>query len=78
MLLEKGERPIVYDVKLNDWLLQAVGVDLKAVGLEFAGDGGQRHVDAAMIDHRGEYADAHGPKDPVLIVGAARESSFPV
>ena len=33
MLLEKGERPIVYDVKLNDWLLQAVGVDLKAVGL---------------------------------------------
>ena len=33
MLLEKGERPVVYDVKLNDRLLQAVGVDLKAVSL---------------------------------------------
>ena len=33
MLLEKGERPVVYDVKLNDRLLQAVGVDVKSVGL---------------------------------------------
>ena len=33
MLLEKGARPVVYDVKLNDWLLQAVGVDVKSVGL---------------------------------------------
>ncbi len=33
MLQEKGERPVVYDVKLNDRLLQAVGVDLKAVSL---------------------------------------------
>ena len=41
------------------------------IGLEFAGDGRQRHVDAAMIDHRGEDADCQGPKDPVLVVGAA-------
>ncbi len=33
MLLEKGERPVVYDVNLNERLLQAVGVDLKAVSL---------------------------------------------
>ncbi len=33
LLLEKGERPVVYDVKLNDRLLQAVGVDVKSVGL---------------------------------------------
>ncbi len=33
LLLEKGERPVVYDVKLNERLLQAVGVDLKAVSL---------------------------------------------
>lgn len=33
LLLEKGERPVVYDVKLNDRLLQAVGVDVKSIGL---------------------------------------------
>jgi len=33
LLLEKGERPVVYDVKLNDRLLQAVGIDVKSVGL---------------------------------------------
>jgi UDP-glucose 4-epimerase len=33
LLLEKGERPVVYDVKLNEKLLHAVGVDLKAVSL---------------------------------------------
>jgi len=33
MLLDKGERPVVYDVKLNERLLQAVGVDVKSVGL---------------------------------------------
>jgi len=33
LLLEKGERPVVYDVNLNEGLLHAVGVDLKAVSL---------------------------------------------
>ncbi len=33
LLLKKGERPVVYDVKLNEGLLQAVGVDLKAISL---------------------------------------------
>ena len=27
MLLERGERPVVFDVSLNDRLLAAVGVD---------------------------------------------------
>ena len=25
MLLERGERPVVFDVALNEWLLSAVG-----------------------------------------------------
>ncbi len=33
MLLDQGERPVVYDVKLNEKLLHAVGVDPKAVSL---------------------------------------------
>jgi len=33
MLLEKGERPVVYDISVNKRLLQAVGVDMNAVSL---------------------------------------------
>jgi len=33
MLLDKGERPVVYDVGVNQSLLKAVGVDIKGVPL---------------------------------------------
>jgi UDP-glucose 4-epimerase len=33
MLLERGERPVVYDIALNEWLLAAVGVDSAKVTL---------------------------------------------
>ena len=31
MLLDKGERPVIFDVAFNERLLQAVGVDAKSV-----------------------------------------------
>jgi len=33
MLQDKGERPVVYDVNLNEGLLRAVGVDVKKISL---------------------------------------------
>src|SRR3989338_1825151 len=33
MLLEKGERPVVFDVAVNERLLGAIGVDLKSISV---------------------------------------------
>ena len=75
VLLERGERPVVFDVAINERLLDAVGVDLKSISVvrgDIIGSG-----ETATGEQIVAALTKHFPKAKITLVKGERPMPYP-